>query len=308
MEIERLPFGQSLSDKQRAGELKWRGMPPGLPPELADEFMVEFKAGSTIRSLTNGPAALCGLARYKKHCELHPEWALLANQLARANAKASDALKGAPNRDRTHCVNGHSFAEHGRAAFRDGFYTRQCRACETMRHQRGNPIKAEVLAKVTARFVAGDLISDLTKPGTSAYLVKSSTLSRHRREHPEFDQFVLRSTVENKIKRQKLRLQRIHTAIVRDDNNEYYKIRGMIPEGNPHRDDIVARIFEDLLTGSLERDHVPARIKTYVAEMNRLYPTKYRKFGDSLLVSLDEVMFDDGTTTRGDNVSRGLWD
>jgi hypothetical protein len=35
---------------------------------------------------------------------------------------------------------------------------------------------------------------------------------------------------------------------------------------------------------------------------------EFAKFGNSLLVSLDEVLFDSGTTTRGDNVSHGLWD
>ena len=49
-------------------------------------------------------------------------------------------------------------------------------------------------------------------------------------------------------------------------------------------------------------------VKVYIAELNKLYPTQYRKFGDSLLVSLDEVLFEDGSTTRGDTVSRGLWD
>jgi hypothetical protein len=39
-----------------------------------------------------------------------------------------------------------------------------------------------------------------------------------------------------------------------------------------------------------------------------MYPTKYAKFGNSPLVSLDEVLFDDGNTTRGDTVSRGLWE
>jgi len=39
-----------------------------------------------------------------------------------------------------------------------------------------------------------------------------------------------------------------------------------------------------------------------------MFPTKYAKFGDSPLVLLDEVLFDDGTATRGDRVSRGLWD
>jgi hypothetical protein len=39
----------------------------------------------------------------------------------------------------------------------------------------------------------------------------------------------------------------------------------------------------------------------------RRFPTRYAKFGDSPLVSLDEALFDDGSTTRGDTVSRGLW-
>ncbi|GMO40842.1 hypothetical protein [Bradyrhizobium sp. TM233] len=82
----------------------------------------------------------------------------------------------------------------------------------------------------------------------------------------------------------------------------------MIPESNPHRDDIVARIFEDLLGGGLQRENVPNRIKAYVAEFHRMFPTKYAKFGDSPLVSLDEALYDDGSGTRGDYVSRGLWD
>ncbi len=114
METERLPLGQSLADKHRAAELRWRGMPPGLPPDIAADFMAELKGGKTVRVLTNGPGALCGLARYKKHCELNPEWGALANQLAKANAKAANVLKGAPNRNRTHCINGHLFSEHGR--------------------------------------------------------------------------------------------------------------------------------------------------------------------------------------------------
>jgi hypothetical protein len=54
MEIERLPLGQSLADKHRAAELRWRGMPPGIPPEMAVEFMARLRAGSTVRKLTGG--------------------------------------------------------------------------------------------------------------------------------------------------------------------------------------------------------------------------------------------------------------
>jgi hypothetical protein len=52
---------------------------------------------------------------------------------------------------------------------------------------------------------------------------------------------------------------------------------------------------------------VSARVKHYVAAHNRNFPTRFAKFGNSPLVSLDEVLFDAGATTRGDTVSRGLW-
>jgi hypothetical protein len=139
-------------------------------------------------------------------------------------------------------------------------------------------------------------------------LAPANKFSYLRKTNAEFDQFVREHTRDNNSRGQRIRHTRVRTAAVRDERNDYYQIRDMIPEGNPYRDDIVARIFEDLLTGSLEREDVRARVKIYVAEFNKLFPTKYAKFGNSPLVSLDEVMFDDGSTTRGDTVSRGLWD
>jgi hypothetical protein len=82
----------------------------------------------------------------------------------------------------------------------------------------------------------------------------------------------------------------------------------MLPAGFPDKDDVVSDIFEALLDGSLQREGVKSRVSHYVAAHNRRYPTKYAKFGNSPLLSPDEVLFDDGATTRGDTVSRGLWD
>ena len=105
------------------------------------------------------------------------------------------------------------------------------------------------------------------------------------------------ATVANRPPRFRIRLRLRNSALMEPKHGN-----------GTHRDDIVARIFEDMLSGLLKREEVPSRIKNYVAEFNRLYPTKYAKFGDCALLSLDEVLFDYGTTTRGDNVSRGLWD
>jgi hypothetical protein len=37
----------------------------------------------------------------------------------------------------------------------------------------------------------------------------------------------------------------------------------------------------------------------YIAELNCLYPTKYAKFGGSQSLTLVEVMFDNGSATKG---------
>ena len=68
------------------------------------------------------------------------------------------------------------------------------------------------------------------------------------------------------------------------------------------------KISSLLLTGALRREDVRARVKSYITAHNRMFPTKYAKFGYSPLVSLDEVIFDGGSASRGDTVSRGLWD
>jgi hypothetical protein len=107
---------------------------------------------------------------------------------------------------------------------------------------------------------------------------------------------------------QKLRWQRLRNLAVREQNNDYHKIRAMLPANFPGKDDVVGDIFEALLDGSLRREDVRARVSHYVAAYNRMFPTNFAKFGDSKLVSLDEVLFEGGATTRGDTISHGLWD
>jgi len=164
---------------------------------------------------------------------------------------------------------------------------------------------------------AGATISQLAHgrlPGgkKTKYLAPYKNIKVTRTIDPEFDAFLSsRLPVNSQSGRSRsivIRQTRAQTSVARQEQNDYHAIRSLISESNPHRDDIVARIFEDLLDGKLEREEVPARVKVYIAELNKLYPTKYAKFGNSLLVSLDEMMFDDGSTTRGDTVSRGLWD
>src|ERR1700691_5517077 len=79
---------QSHADLIRAGKSKWHGMPPGISSAMADEIMLKLKAGSTVAKLTAGGKkfgpAMVGYLRFKKHCELHSEWAAEAWRLSNA--------------------------------------------------------------------------------------------------------------------------------------------------------------------------------------------------------------------------------
>jgi hypothetical protein len=87
MSVENLTFQPSHADNCLAGQLKWRDAPPGMPSELAVEFMAKLRARSTVRKLTSGDKktgpALVTRCRFKQHCELNPEWALEAWRIPR---------------------------------------------------------------------------------------------------------------------------------------------------------------------------------------------------------------------------------
>jgi hypothetical protein len=278
--------------------------PAGLSDEKATRMMTALREGKTLRKF--GVKA----ARLEAYFKAHPEYAREARPLIAANTSAAALRKGAYLREKTHCVNGHSLAEHGRVAMHKGWMTRQCRACERMRSQRGDAMKPEVLKQVKARILAKSSLSSFTTAGTSGYLVKFSTLARYRRENPDFDRLVVDVTKDSNARARARRWRTFKNNTVREQNNDYHRIVEMVPRHLPRhvRDEVVQTIFMDLLAGALRREDVRSRIRSYVAAQDRIFPTKFAKFGDGALLSLDEVMFDGGTATRGDTVSRGLWD
>ena len=113
------------------------------------------------------------------------------------------------------------------------------------------------------------------------------------------DRFVVDLTKDNYRRGMLLRSQRAMNEVKPEEANDYYKIRAMLPANFPSRDDVVGNIFEAMLDGSLRREDVRARVQSFITAHNRMFPTKYAKFGDSPLVSLDQVLFEDGSTTRG---------
>jgi hypothetical protein len=128
--------------------------------------------------------------------------------------------------------------------------------------------------------------------------------------NPDYEQFVqsVMASSNSTAQQRRSNPERFRMTIIRSQNDDFLKVLAMLPERLANRDDVAATIFEDLASGRLRRDQVKLRLSGYIAEQNEMFPIKYRKFGDRALVSLDELVFQDGSTTLGDTISRGLWD
>jgi hypothetical protein len=68
----------------------------------------------------------------------------------------------------------------------------------------------------------------------------------------------------------------------------------------------MGRLILDILEGRVDISQVAKYVRLYASQAYS--QMNYAKFGNSGLVSLDEVPFHDSTATIGDAVSRGLWD
>jgi hypothetical protein len=282
----------------------------GLSNERAARLMLALREGRTPKSF--GVSAI----HLEKYLAIHPEYAREAHPLIEDNAKAARLRKGDKLRSTTHCRAGLHLMT-GNNVFIDGTHgRRRCLACRRASTAKADEMRPEVVAAVKAALQGGATFSQICRGrpvggGTTdrkLLLTQTKVFYQHRKNDQEFDSFVTQALAANQKFWAARRRTRIRNEAIREERNDYQKIRAMLPAGFPDKDDVVRDIFEALLDGSLRREDVKARVCSYVAAHNRMYPTKYRKFGGSPLVSLDEVLFDDGTATRGDTVSRGLWD
>lgn len=273
-----------------------------ITDKTAARVRTELRAGRTLREI--GVKA----ASFDLYLQAHPAFAQEVRPLLAANAEIARQRRGAHNRIKTHCKFGHPFAEYQRLNFDKGSVIRKCNMCHFLRYKTGGLVKPQVLVKVKAALERGATISSLTTAGKPTRLLAHHALKRARRENPEIDALAAKVIDGSRSRALRTRWTRVHNETKREQNNDYFSIRAMLPASFPDKDDVVSAIFEDLLTGALKRENVKTRVQSYVAAHNKMFPTKYAKFGDSVLLSLDEALFEDGGGTRGDNVSRGLWD
>jgi hypothetical protein len=273
----------------------------GLSDERAARFMVALRKGTTPHLF--GVKLSC----VEAYCAIHQEYAREARPLIEANAKAARQRKGAHLRDRTHCKHGHSYAG-ARVYIKDGFSFRFCAECRKVDDAKGGILKPAVGEKIKAALKSPTATIKSIIHAGSGHIVTYVALQAYRRADPEIDALVSGVIATSATRWQRRRRLLVRNDAIREQSNDYSKIRAMLPAGFPDKDDVVSDIFEALLDGSLRREDVKARVSTYVSAHNRRFPTKYAKFGNSPLVSLDEVMFENGSATLGDTVSRGLWD
>jgi hypothetical protein len=298
------------------GLIQW-----SMSQEEADAFMDALRDGRTLRRITGGGKfgrAIASLTGFKKHCKLNPEWGIEARRLAAINAKAADSAKGAYGRSMTVCRRGlHPLTADN--ILYDG-KMRRCRECRRLNNLRAPVMEPSVVLAVTRALEGGATLGQICqgkpvgggKVNRKLVLTRYKVLKRHRQGHPEFDRFVIQATAQNNFIGQRIRYARerrlAQSAAKRRETNDYLKIWEMVPAYLPGREDIAQDIFVALLEKSLKLEDVAARLKWYEREHEKKFPTRFAKFGDSPLVSLDEQLFDDGGTTRGDTVCRTLWD
>ena len=334
MENALLPPGQSHADKVRAAGLKWRGMPPGIPPAMAVEFMEKLKAGSTITKLVSGMKrygpAMVSRERFSKHCQLYPEWGVDAQRLSNANAnllKSNNHVsrKATMCRNGLHPLEGSNLGWRRRDPSRPEYKgTRYCIACAQATWARAaTPLTAAEKARIKEAFAANNLTLSQIMHGKPVgggsinpklIIASPRDIYHARATDPDFDRFITAAISGSGTLGQQLRHAKARARIARaknqQDAKDYFEIAAMIPRWFPEQDkfDVVNDVMAELSAGKITRDQLSARIKFYMAEANKMFAPKFRKFGDAKMVSLDELAFDDGSTTIGENVIRGLWD
>lgn len=73
------------------------------------------------------------------------------------------------------------------------------------------------------------------------------------------------------------------------------------------RQEAMSEMMLAVLEGNITLIEACARSREFISASYKMFPTSFAKFGSARLLSLDETVFEDGSATRSDFVSQGLW-
>jgi hypothetical protein len=325
----------SCLDEINAAQLARRRSCPHptlMTPTQAIECMEALKRGLTLRRITGGGSLgkpIVSLTKLNAHCAAYEVWGAEAMRLARANAKAVD--KG-HRRKQTHCKFGHPLSGSNVRTEGPGRRFRRCLACQK-RQEASPPLPtAETIEAVTAALNGGKTITQichgvLDGKAVAEPILQFRNLKRYRVLNQDYDRFIREASAKNKTldhlrrypaaSRRKLiqpsSLVRgpTLTGVIAGPSHEIFTVVDRAVPRNldfETRKEVMSEMMLAILEGKLTLEEAPLRYREFLRITNRMFPTQYAKFGGSPLVSLDESLFDNGSGTRGDIVTRALWD
>lgn len=299
-------------EERSAARLRWLNVPPGMPTELADEFMQRLTEGETLSRLTSGRLVppLVTRQRFDRHCELHPEWAVEARRLVKANEQVAArvratvtwrlAIERSAEKRRTaeRCKNGHirtlknTFYEQHL-----GYLVRRCKDCIKNRRQLLMPSPDQVRASIASLHEGATLSSAAShvQQAMRNFIRANPKLGARLRNISDKNAHVHRRAA------QRARRQFATSSLTRNDGQDAYEAVRQATAHIPdeERDDVMSRMFVAIAEGRLKLRDVSSRVLEFLAEQRR----RPRVYGEARF-SLDNPLGDDsGMTwldTKGD--------
>lgn len=293
------------SEARRAAKLKWLNAPPGMTEELAAEFMRRLTAGDTLSKLTSGRVlpALVTRERFRKHCELCPEWAIEARRLAKVNEKAAAEIRktvtwrlaiqrSADNRRTAErCKNGHirtldnTFYEQHL-----GYLVRRCKDCIKNRRQLLMPSPSQVRASIASLHEGGTLSSAASHVQQSMrnFIRANPKIGARLRCLSDKNASVHRSAA------QRARRRFAASALTRNNGEDAYEAvrRATAHLTEDERDDVMSRMFLAIAEDRLTLSEARSRVGEFLKDHRR----RPRVYGEAWL-SLDNPLGDDSGMT-----------
>jgi hypothetical protein len=319
-----LKVGSCLDDLN-APWIAANNFPQRMTPIQASQFMAALRAGRTLRRICGGGKfgpAIASLTKFHKHCRLYRDWGAEALQLAEANRKASEKLKGsgASRANETHCRNGHPYSIYGgfRDSHNDGRMFRYCIECRLIKAR--NPVKPlspETIEQMKTLLRAGKAVRTFTSG--AGYLGKFELVKRLRQSDPEFNNLVLLGSERRKLLRQpsgviaipkpqiirttNLRAPTLTSSLAGRADVVFSAVNEAVSLRLPRhiRDDVMGQLFLDVEEGRVALSDVKRFARKYTSDIYE--EEKWR-------ISLDAPAFRDGTGgSKLDRLSEadGMW-
>ena len=249
----------------------------GMSAVMAEACLARLRAGSSVRKLTLGLRtghALVTWARFKEHCELHPEWAAEAWRISKANTKAA---RGARFRAITHCKYGHPLSGDNLYLYvSQGRNERKCLTCNKRLAETGRRMSEDQARRVVDALNDGKTIAQITKTGPT-YILASQALLLFRRKHPRFDRLVVRlSTANAKVHLAEAGARRAHVrraSIAEQGEDIFLLIRTAVPVSLPVqiRDEVIGAMALAVYEGKLRPSDIGRRVREYITMQFRQF-------------------------------------